>query len=301
MSKLYKILNKIIDLVNNIPTAITNSLTAAKESGEFNGSDGVSVTHEWDGTTLKVTSASGATSADLKGEPGNSGVHFGSDEPKDDSSKVWIDLSSQGDVLDYVPSPDTAEVGQTLVVKAVDESGKPTQYEAADFPLCSGGIEKLIDFTTTEPTMGFQIPIDTDDLRNRLLHASEIHLYLYIPRNAEDTESTTEGTVSVGMLSVSGYRPAFISFEKAITNPQTTYIKHSTSIAKIFVDTFATSLERATLVMKSIEPSTGGVTTTFSHRVIDLRGVSASANSYLFVDGTQTMATGTRFVLGVRE
>lgn len=39
-----------------------------------NGSHGVSVTHEWDGTTLIVTSASGTTSADLKGEKGDTPV-----------------------------------------------------------------------------------------------------------------------------------------------------------------------------------------------------------------------------------
>lgn len=37
------------------------------------GADGVSVTHAWDGTTLIVTSASGTTSADLKGEKGDTG------------------------------------------------------------------------------------------------------------------------------------------------------------------------------------------------------------------------------------
>lgn len=37
------------------------------------GKDGVSVTHKWDGTKLIVTSASGTSSADLKGEKGDSG------------------------------------------------------------------------------------------------------------------------------------------------------------------------------------------------------------------------------------
>lgn len=37
------------------------------------GKDGVSVTHAWNGTTLTVTSASGTSSADLKGEKGNPG------------------------------------------------------------------------------------------------------------------------------------------------------------------------------------------------------------------------------------
>lgn len=38
------------------------------------GADGVSATHEWDGTMLKVTSASGTSSADLKGDKGETGA-----------------------------------------------------------------------------------------------------------------------------------------------------------------------------------------------------------------------------------
>lgn len=38
-----------------------------------NGKDGVSVTHSWNGTTLTVTSASGTSSANLKGEKGDPG------------------------------------------------------------------------------------------------------------------------------------------------------------------------------------------------------------------------------------
>jgi hypothetical protein len=37
------------------------------------GVDGVSCTHEWNGTILTVTSASGVSSADLKGDPGEKG------------------------------------------------------------------------------------------------------------------------------------------------------------------------------------------------------------------------------------
>ena len=37
------------------------------------GDDGISVTHSWDGTTLTVTSASGTSSANLKGEKGDTG------------------------------------------------------------------------------------------------------------------------------------------------------------------------------------------------------------------------------------
>lgn len=60
-----------------LPSAINTALAQAKASGEFdgkdgsNGKDGVSATHSWNGTTLIVTSASGTSSADLKGQKGD--------------------------------------------------------------------------------------------------------------------------------------------------------------------------------------------------------------------------------------
>lgn len=60
-----------------LPTAINTALAQAKASGEFdgaNGKDGTSITHSWNGTTLNVTSASGTSSADLKGVKGDTPV-----------------------------------------------------------------------------------------------------------------------------------------------------------------------------------------------------------------------------------
>ena len=71
-----------------IEQEIANSLTEAKNSGEFDGADGkdgkdgvdgidgkdgISATHSWNGTVLTITSASGTSSADLKGEKGDKG------------------------------------------------------------------------------------------------------------------------------------------------------------------------------------------------------------------------------------
>lgn len=71
-----------------VQEAVNTALKTAKDSGEFDGPpgepgppgdpglpgdpgrDGVSVTHSWSGTTLTVSSASGTSSADLKGDPG---------------------------------------------------------------------------------------------------------------------------------------------------------------------------------------------------------------------------------------
>lgn len=95
------------------------------------GADGISCTHEWNGTVLTVTSSSGTSFADLKGEqgipgtqgpegpkgetgpqgergpqgnpgpkgdagePGASGVYIGSTEPTDESVNVWIDPNGE--------------------------------------------------------------------------------------------------------------------------------------------------------------------------------------------------------------
>lgn len=44
-----------------------------------------------------------------------------------------------------VSAPATADVGQTIVVKSVDENGKPTEWEAVDFPESSGGVTSWND------------------------------------------------------------------------------------------------------------------------------------------------------------
>lgn len=46
----------------------------ARSAAAGGGTDGISATHSWNGTVLTVTSASGTSSADLKGEKGEPGV-----------------------------------------------------------------------------------------------------------------------------------------------------------------------------------------------------------------------------------
>lgn len=62
------------DILQQIPDEVEAGLAQAKASGEFDGTDGVSVTHSWSGTTLNVTSASGTSSVDLKGDKGDTGA-----------------------------------------------------------------------------------------------------------------------------------------------------------------------------------------------------------------------------------
>lgn len=81
------------DIIDNLETSASNKPLSAKQGVELkgmidellengvpgegtpgeSGKDGVSVTHSWEGTVLTLTSASGTTQTDLKGEPGKDG------------------------------------------------------------------------------------------------------------------------------------------------------------------------------------------------------------------------------------
>lgn len=56
-----------------------------------------------------------------------------------------------------IQAPSAAEVGQTIVVKAVDENGKPTEWEVADIP---SEWEIINEITTAEEVSGITISTD---------------------------------------------------------------------------------------------------------------------------------------------
>ena len=60
-------------------------------------------------------------------------------------AKGYTDEKISGCVI----TPTTATVGQVITVKAVDESGKPTAWEAADFPSGSGNVDLTDEEYTT--------------------------------------------------------------------------------------------------------------------------------------------------------
>lgn len=65
-----------LELNANVQAAVNSALAQAQSSGMFNGENGkngVSATHFWNGTVLTVSSASGTSSANLRGENGNDG------------------------------------------------------------------------------------------------------------------------------------------------------------------------------------------------------------------------------------
>ena len=78
----------------------------------------------------------------------------------DGSAPLEVEIPSGGGGTsgDYIPIPSSAEVGQTIVVKSVDENGKPTEWEAVDFPKW----EKINEFSLTENALEVMIDADED-------------------------------------------------------------------------------------------------------------------------------------------
>lgn len=87
--------------------AIAQSVRDDADAGLFKGEDGASCTHEWNGTTLFVTSASGTSSANLKGDKGDKGE-------KGDIGKAGY-TPVKG--VDYWTEADKAEMVSSVIAK----------------------------------------------------------------------------------------------------------------------------------------------------------------------------------------
>lgn len=98
------------------------------------GKDGVSATHSWDGTTLTITSASGTSSVDLKGEKGEQGEkgEAGTDgiDGKDGNDGLYILGKDEtfenvpediGIIIDPEGNADIAEDGATFTPRISSE------------------------------------------------------------------------------------------------------------------------------------------------------------------------------------
>lgn len=101
-----------------------------------------------------------------------------------------------------IPNLSTASVGQTIVVKAVDENGKPTEWEAAD--MASGEVDNwklLVDFESTEEiAANTGMVFDTAD-DGTPINAKEIIIDWYCP----NTTQAAYATFKVNDVRCNGY------------------------------------------------------------------------------------------------
>lgn len=99
-----------------------NGTTSTELKNGDNGKDGKSPTHNWNGTILTITSASGTSSADLKGPQGEPGIQ-GVPGPKGEkgSAFVYEDFTEEQLAALKGPKGDIGEKGNAGVVVQATE------------------------------------------------------------------------------------------------------------------------------------------------------------------------------------
>lgn len=113
---------KVPDPTPDVYAQILSLIQAGKIKGE--SAYDIAILNGFEGTEKEWL-------ASLKGETGAPGVHVGTEAPTNGET-VWIDTDEE---IEEPPQIDVvAIVGQTVAVKAVDENGKPTEWQAVDFP-----------------------------------------------------------------------------------------------------------------------------------------------------------------------
>ena len=140
---------------DNLQSATDAVLAQAKASGEFDGADGKSAyQYAQDGgyTGTETEFAEKLAKEIPEALPNPNALTFTGavNATYDGSTAVSVEIPSGGSGgTDISLGLTSVAVGQTIKVKAVDESGKPTEWEAADIS-AGGGWELITDITLTE-------------------------------------------------------------------------------------------------------------------------------------------------------
>jgi hypothetical protein len=136
-----------------------------------------------------------------KGDPpaSPSGGFVAQDTAPEDTNLMWVDTSddneeSPGGIVDAIPVPATAEIGQTIVVKAVDENGKPTEWEAAD--MVSGGDENLRLINSVVVGEDVNVLSVTTDSDGKSFSLKKVKVFVRIRGNTSDAASWCRMTVN---------------------------------------------------------------------------------------------------------
>ena len=126
--------NGIYTATNDFSTIYTTNGTTLQETldniaGDV-GQDGVLATHSWDGTTLTITSASGTSSADLKGADGYTpvkGTDYFTEADKAEIVQMVIESLGGNPVFGYIDSDNNIIVSGNL-----DDGTYTLKYEMED-------------------------------------------------------------------------------------------------------------------------------------------------------------------------
>ena len=176
--------------------ATLSALQAAHPTGSagdawFVGTAEDNVVYQWDvdqAAWINVGALKGPQGD--KGDNGDPGIVISATQPTAESHPVWINPEGEASPAggtDLSLGVTGATVGQIAKITAVDDSGKPTAWEAVDMSSGSGdvgvGKQRLIaDITLTEPVKSILIDMDMD---GNQLSLTDVDMFAYVATNAE--------------------------------------------------------------------------------------------------------------------
>ncbi len=143
-------------------------------------------------------------------------LSLGAGVPKEETDPTVPEWAKQSDKPTYtasevgaIPVPSTATVGQTIRVSAVDESGKPTEWEAVNFPEGGGGAsgekwEKLNEFTLEENAISVLIDADAD---GNPFSLKKMRLFMYLPQCKDTSGNVVNSGYTIYNVSGKWFSP----------------------------------------------------------------------------------------------
>lgn len=167
----------ITDESGTTTARVTNGADGKDGANGTNGKDGVSCTHSWNGTTLTVTSASGTSSVNLKGDKGDTGAkgeqgiqgekgengsdYILTDSDKTDIARMVIESLGGNPVFGYVDENNNIIVSGKLV-----DGTYSVKYEMEDGTTLDIGDLILAESEPETEVVINQITISTDESGN---------------------------------------------------------------------------------------------------------------------------------------
>jgi hypothetical protein len=193
-----------------------------------------------------------------------------------------------------IPAPATAEVGQTIIVKAVDENGVPTEWEAADFP--SGGAftdKVLMDVTLEEEASEVRLNCDASSI-------NKCDYMYFLARLYKPADQTERGTFA--FTAGDGNFGGFYGIDHNTGNPSSScYDDYQDSVAIFEFHRNSYGIKETYRVSRSISIQDSQYNNYTETAGTTVRPVRPAYNSPVAVAKTSTVfGVGSRFIMIAR-